>query len=58
MQAVEKVEINNPSGVDNWFEWFILQPTINKDMSANQTPYLLTMMGRDAYDLVKKLVFL
>jgi hypothetical protein len=57
MQSIKKLDIHDYNGIDNWMERFALAASINKDVASNKTAYLSTLMGKEAYDLVKKLAY-
>jgi len=50
---METLNVNDASGVDEWYEQFSLWCAINEKVTeANTTAYYLTMIGKDAYQYI------
>lgn len=57
-RTLEPLDLSNSSSLDNWFERFALYSMTNdKITSCNEVAFLLTLIGKEAYDLVKELSF-
>ena len=57
-RCLEKVDLTDPAGVQNWHERFELYVTTNDRINdKNQTAFYLTMIGKEAYDLLKDLAY-
>ena len=55
---LEAIDIKDPAGVQNWHERFnCYVQTNDKITAANQTAFYLTMIGKDAYDLLNPFGF-
>lgn len=57
-RCLEKMDLTDPAGVENWHERFELYVITNDRIDgSNQTPFYLTMVGKEAYDLLKDLAY-
>ena len=57
-RCLEKIDLSDPASVENWHERFDLYVQTNTQIdSTNQTAFYLTMIGKDAYDLLKDLAY-
>ena len=57
-RCLEPVDIRDPAGVENWHERYELYVLTNDKIStANKTAFYLTLIGKQAYDLLKDLAF-
>ena len=56
--SLEKMDITNPPKVENWHDRFGFYCAINPKITlTNKTSYYLTLIGEEAYDLLKTLCF-
>lgn len=57
-KVLEPIDVSDPSTIESWFERFSLYVTTNdKITTTNKVAFLLTLMGKDAYNLLKDLAF-
>ena len=57
-RCLEKIDLTDPAGVDNWHERFDLYVLTNPRIDdSNETAFYLTMVGKEAYDLLKDLAY-
>lgn len=56
-KLLEPLELRDPNDIKNWFERFDLLSSTNPKISSNSVPYMLTFLGKDAYKLLKDLVY-
>ena len=56
--ALEKLDVQDPAGIEAWHERFDLYVVTNdKIKDSNKTAWYLTSIGKEAYDLLKELSF-
>ena len=56
--TLEKLDISDPAGLENWHERFdYFTDTDPKITASNRTSWYIRLIGKDTYDLVKVLAF-
>ena len=57
-RPLEAIDLKDSHNVENWFERFeLLKITDDSIKDVNEVAFVLTLMGREAYNLLKDLVF-
>ena len=57
-RTLEKLDVQDPAGIEAWHERFDLYVVTNdKIKDSNKTAWYLTLIGKEAYDLLKELAF-
>jgi transposase InsO family protein len=55
---LEKLDITDDEAVTNWYERFLIYESTNDKIDKkNRTDYYLSLVGKEAYDLLKNLAF-
>jgi len=58
MENLEKMDISDPNSLQDWFERFEIYSSINQKITPeNKTTHFLTMIGKEAYHLVRNLAY-
>ena len=59
--CLEKININDPLSLDNWHQrfqlWIATNDKIDPTNLTQVTAFYLTMIGKDAFDLLKSLAY-
>ena len=56
--SMEKLDIQDPAGIEAWHERFGFYVTTNNRINdKNVTAWYLTLIGKEAYNLLKDLAF-
>ena len=57
-RVIEPIDVSDHSNIDSWFERFHLYAITNSKINNNnKVAYLLTYLGKDAYNLLRDLAF-